>query len=134
MAFPVRNGDLDDPRAHVPAQELRATQDALAPEDRRRAGEILEDVDPDVRRWLGRHRTTLTDSLRAQLDADGAAARRREDERYRQRQGEVSALIEQSTITRLEREIDELNARAAQGVLFDEAGRLASIEEQDSGR
>ena len=129
VAFPVRNGDLGDPRAHVPAQELRATQDVLAPEDRRRAGEILEDVDRDVRRWLRGHRTTLTDSLRAQLDADGAAARRREDERYRQRQGEVSALIEQSTITRLEREIEELNLRAAQGVLFPEAGRLASIEQ-----
>ena len=66
---------------------------------------------------------------RAQLDADGAAARRSEDERYRQRQGEVSALIAQSTITRLEREIEELNLRAAQGVLFDGAGRVAAIEQ-----
>ena len=41
----------------------------------------------------------------------------------------MSALIEQSTITRLEREIEELSLRAAQGVLFDEAGRLASIEQ-----
>ena len=113
----------------MPAQELRATQDVLAAEDRRRAGEILEDVDRDVRRWLRGHSATLTDSLRAQLDADGAAARQREDERYRQRQGEVSALIEQSTIARLEREIEELNVRAAQGVLFDEADRLASIEQ-----
>ena len=76
-----------------------------------------------------RHSATLTDSLRAQLDADGAAARQREDERYRQRQGEVSALIEHSTITRLEREIEELNLRAAQGVLFDGAGRVAAIEQ-----
>ena len=55
--------------------------------------------------------------------------RRREEERYRQRQGEVSALIEQSSIERLTREIEELNRRAAQGELFDEAGRLAAIEQ-----
>ena len=129
LVFPVKNGDLGDPSAHVPAHELRTTQEAQAPEDRRRAGEIMEDVDRDVRRWLRRHSAALTDSLRAQLNADGAAARRREDERYRQRQGEVSALIEQSTIARLEREIEDLNLRAAQGVLFQEAGRLASIEQ-----
>ena len=55
--------------------------------------------------------------------------RQREDERYRQRQGEVSALIEQSTIDRLTREIEQLNLRAAQGELFDNAGRLAAIEQ-----
>ena len=129
LVFPVKNGELGDPRAHVPAQELRATQEVQAPEDQRRAGEILEDVDRDVRRWLHRHSATLTDFLRAQLDGDGAAARQREDERYRQRQGEVSALIEQSTIARLEREIEELNLRAAQGALFDAAGRLTAIEQ-----
>ena len=129
LVFPIKNGELGDPRAHVPAQELRATQEVQAPEDRQRAAEILEDVDRDVRRWLHRHSATLTNSLRAQLDADGAATRQREDERYRQRQGEVSALIEHSTITRLEREIEELNLRAAQGVLFDGAGRVAAIEQ-----
>ena len=129
LVFPVKNGELGNPRVHIPAQELRATQEVQAPEGQRRAREILEDVDRDVRRWLRRHSATLTDSLRAQLDADGAAARQREEERYRQRQGEVSALIEQSTITRLEREIEELNLRAAQGVLFDAAGRLTAIEQ-----
>ena len=60
----------------------------------------MEEVDRDVRRWLRRHSAALTDSLRAQLNADLAAARRREDERYRQRQGEVPALIEHSTLAR----------------------------------
>ena len=41
----------------------------------------------------------------------------------------MSALIEHSTITRFEREIEELNLRAAQGVLFDGAGRVAAIEQ-----
>ena len=58
LVFPVKNGELGDPRAHVPAQELRATQEVQAPEDRQRAGEILEDVDRAVRRWLRRHSAT----------------------------------------------------------------------------
>ena len=55
--------------------------------------------------------------------------RRREEERYRQRQGEVSTLIEQSSIERLTREIEELKERAAERELFDEAGRMAAIEQ-----
>ena len=81
-------------------------------------------------RWLRRHRDALTDCpARATRCRRRQAHARREDERYRQRQGEVSALIEHSTITRLEREIEDLNLRAAQGVLFHEAGHLASIEQ-----
>ena len=41
----------------------------------------------------------------------------------------MSKLIEQATIERLTREIAELNLKAAQGELFDEAGRLAAIEQ-----
>ena len=42
-------------------------------------------------------------------------ARSREDERYRQRQGEVSALIEQSTLARLAREVEALAVKRQQG-------------------
>ena len=55
-------------------------------------------------------------------------ARNREDERYRQRQGEVSALIEQPTPARLAREVEALAAKRQQGQLFDEAGQLVAIE------
>ena len=63
------------------------------------------------------------------MRADGEAAREREDERYRQRQGEVSALIEQSTLARLNREIEQLSLKKRQGRLFDESERLAEIEQ-----
>ena len=49
--------------------------------------------------------------------------------RARQRQGEVSALIEQSTLARLTREIEQLRERGRQGQLFDETERLAEIEQ-----
>ena len=77
----------------------------------------------------------LTKRLRGQLKADEAEARKREDKRYRQREGEVSTLITQNTVRRLEREISDLKVKREQGQLFDEAGGLEkldrSIEERE---
>ena len=56
-------------------------------------------------------------------------ARAREDERYRQRRGEVSALIERSTLARLTREIEQLAAKRRQGQLFDQGERFAELEQ-----
>ena len=81
-----------------------------------------------MRAWLREFRDGLTRRLANQLRVDGDAARGREDERYRQRQGEVSALIERSTLARLTREIEQLRERGRQGQLFDEADRLAEME------
>ncbi len=134
LAFPVRDGAPSAPLSHVPAHGRRCTGGRLDPDDRRRAGELLEDVSADLRRWLREYGNGLSASFRRQLRVDGEAARGREDERYRQRQGEVSALIERSTMARLTREIERLNARARQGQLFDEAERLAEIEQSIAQR
>jgi hypothetical protein len=129
VAFPVKDGELGTELAHQPAHRLRGADEPQNGVERQRAGDILDDVDADLRRWLRRYGGSLSESLRHQLGVDGDQVRRREEERYRQRQGEVSTLIEQSSIERLTREIEELNRRAAQGELFDEAGRLAAIEQ-----
>ena len=128
FALPVRDGGIGDPLPHVPARTRRGAGEADNLDDRERAAEILEEVSADLRRLLNDYREELTERLASQLRADGEAARRREDERYRQRQGEVSALIEQSTLARLDREIELLAIRARQGQLFDEDERLAEIE------
>ena len=128
VVFPVQDGLLGPPLTHQPPQALRAAPAAAATRgERRRAGELLEEVDRDLRDWLRRYRGELSAALRAQLVADGTGMRRREDERYRQRQGEVSGLIEHSTVARLTREIEDLNLRAAQGELFDQEGRRAAL-------
>ena len=129
VTFLVKDGELAGELAHQPAEQLRGADEPRTGAERRRAGEIVADVDADLRRWLRRYGGSLTGSLRHQLELDGDEVRRREAERYQQRQGEVSTLIEQSTIARLTREIEELNRRAAQGELFDEAGRLAAIKQ-----
>ena len=128
VPLPVRNGELGNPLPHTPARARRGARATDIPGERERAGDILEEVGAGLRRWLHRHTRDLTERLRDQLRVDGAAARRREDDRYRQRQGEVSALIEQSTLARLTREIEQLGIRARQGQLFDEDERLAEIE------
>ena len=129
VAFPVNDGELGMEREHQPARQLRGAHQPRNGVERQQADEILDEVDGDLRRWLRRYAGSLSESLRHQLEIDGDQVRRREEERYRQRQGEVSRLIEQSSVERLTREIEELNRRAAQGELFDEAGRLAAIEQ-----
>ena len=121
VVFAVQpDGSLSAPLTHRAPQELRAAEDAAAvtAPERQRAGELLEEADAALRRWLRRHAGRLSEALRAQLEADGAGARRREEARYRQRQGELSALIGESTVARLTREIEALQERARQGELF----------------
>ena len=128
LVLPVRDGVLGKPLAHVPARTLRGALETRDPEDRERAGAILEDAGPDLGEWLRGYGNALTERLRRRLEVDGEAARKREDERYRQRRGEVSALIEQSTVARLAREVALLAERRRQGRLFDESEGLAEIE------
>ena len=104
------------------------------PDDTAHASHLLDDAQTQLREWLHRHQDWLTQRLRDQLRADGEAARRREEERYRQRGGEISALIERSTATRLKEELAQLAERHRQGQLFDEDERLAEIERSIEAR
>ena len=102
--------------------------------DVQRASHLLDDVQGAMRAWLRRHQDWLTQRLRDQLRTDGEAAKQREDERYRQRGGEISALIERSTAARLAEELAELAERRRQGQLFDEDERIAEIERSIEAR
>ena len=128
LALPVRDGLPGEPLPHVPAQARRGGLTTDDPGARAHASDIFDDARAGLQQWLHRHRDELTERLRAQLRVDGDAARAREDERYRQRQGEVSALIEQSTVARLAREIENLTLKTRQRGLFDEDERLAVLE------
>ena len=128
LALPIRDGEPGQPLPHVPAQALRGARSTNDPGRRARAGDIFDDARAGLQKWLRRYRDDLTERLRRQFRVDGEAARTREDERYRQRQGEVSALIEQSTVARLTREVEDLARKASQRGLFDEDERLAALE------
>ena len=127
LALPVRDGEIGAPLPYVPARIRRDAPEVDDPDERERAGETTEEVSAGLRVWLRTYEDELTERLAAQLRFDGEVARGREDERYRQRQGDVSALIEQSTLARLTREIELLRERGRQ--LFDETEHLAEIEQ-----
>ena len=129
LALPVRDGEFDEPLGHVPARTLRGACESEDVIDRILAGDILEEMRAALRRWLRNYKNELTECFRRRLQADGEAARRREDERYRQRQGEVSTLIQRSTMARLRRDIERLKNRKRQGRLFDGTERLEEIEQ-----
>ena len=129
LALPVRNAEIGIPLDHVPARIRRDAPEVDDPDARERAGEIIDEVSAGLRTWLRAYKDELTKRLALQLGIDGKAARGREDKRYRQRQGEVSALIEQSTLARITREIEQLRERGRQGQLFDETERVTEIEQ-----
>ncbi len=129
FAFPVRDERLGAPLPHDQTQRHLRLAGTTAPGNGEAARDLIDIVKRDLERWLRDYKTRLDGGLRAQLQADQRAARAREDERYRQRQGEVSVLIERSTLARLTREIEQLAAKRRQGQLFDQGERFAELEQ-----
>ena len=129
VVFPVRDGELGAPLPHAPAVGQRRVNGAFGPGLRQVAADTLLDTTRALQTWIRTYAAQLTESLEDQLDIDNQTAQQRENERYRQRNGELSTLINQSTVDRLEREIAELQNRQRQGQLFDETERLADIHQ-----
>ena len=128
VAFPVRDGKLGPPLAHAPARSFGGAPEVRDPERIEEAREVLEEVAPSLKKWLGDHKRHLAGALDKQLKVDGADARQREARRYQQRQAEVSKLIMDATMDRLGREIEGLKRLRDQGQLFNEAQRLAELD------
>ena len=128
LVFPVKNGNLGQPLPHQPAMSLNNCRKASDSALITKACDMLEDVEPDLKAFLSTHAGKLTDQLNLQLEKTGAEARQNEEERYRSRQGEVSSLIAENTLAKIEREISKLKLERQQGLLFDEEQRLAAID------
>ncbi|MDE0124873.1 MAG: DISARM system SNF2-like helicase DrmD [Bryobacterales bacterium] len=128
VGFPVRSGRIGSPLMNMSIDDLESGYATTESADLDLARDLLADSHSNLRRWLRSYQDKLTDLLHGQLKADEAAARKREDRRYRQREGEVSRLIENSTVRRLEREISDLKVKREQGHLFDEARSLDKVD------
>jgi hypothetical protein len=129
LAIPVRDGALEAPLPHRPARALGAAHTSLPTAAQLAAArELWAEIDLDIRDLVRRQAADLSRHLAAALGRDRAEAETTERERFRQRQGEVSVLIERSTVQRLEREIAALEAESRQGVLIDGAARLRDLE------
>jgi len=136
VALPVSNGAIGEPLPHTAAASLRGGTPVTDPTLVTRASEIFDDVLPELKDFVTQHAIALTSTLADELAAAGEQAKADEDKRYASRAGEVSSLIAENTLGKLEREIAKLQAEKAQGALFDEESRLEdlarSIEEKQA--
>lgn len=128
LVFPITNGKLGPPLAHQPAATLGKDIDAADANIFNDARDLIEEVEPDLKSFLSAHTDKLTAQVNQQLEAAGQTAKNREEERYRSRIGEVSSLITENTLARLEREIAKLQADRQQGMLFDQDQYLEAID------
>ncbi|MFO0223811.1 MAG: DISARM system SNF2-like helicase DrmD [Planctomyces sp.] len=128
IVYPVAAGQLGSPLPHRSALLLRTGNATTSTAHHNTARSVFDDVEHDLRAQLRQHSAQLTTALRQQLEESGRQARQDEEQRYRARQAEVSTLISENTLARLEREIEKLKAERLQGTLFDEHQRLDAID------
>jgi hypothetical protein len=134
LIFPIQGSILGKPMRHQPALDLRGSHVTHDARLHTCARDLIEEIQPDLKTFLAGHAVRLTVTLLQELESSGAHARKNEEERYRSRQGEVSSLITENTLAKLEREIERMKVERQQGLLFDEEARLElldrSIEEK----
>ena len=128
LRFCVKDGELGSEVSHLPAFQLRATsvcQDASGVE---RAKNLLNDVEPDLLEVVKNAQRSLTKRLTVQLQADGELAKTEEQTKYQSRQGEVSSLIVENSLAKLESQIARLKQDLQQGRLFDKQAQLDDLD------
>jgi hypothetical protein len=124
FALPFAEGKLGEPMPHRPAIDWRLTDDKLVPEAKmQKALELWDESREGLAELLKTHALGLNKDLRLALEKDRQVALDNEQERFKQRQGELSKLIQDTTAQRLEREIEDLKSDLDQLGLFDVAGR-----------
>jgi hypothetical protein len=128
IALPVKNGELGEPLQHASAEQWRGNGKPLSDSEKTRASALFDDVEPDLKDILRSHAVELSNALGDALVGMGARTAKEEEERYRSRQGEVSTLIAESTLQKLEKEITKLQLEKAQGLLFDQDRTIEEID------
>ena len=130
--IPVANGELGPEFPHRPATKQRGQAGPITREAMEQARLIWNQIERDVREFVDQQGKELTDSLLRVLKEEYEQARQNEIERFQRRHGEVSTLIEQQTLVKLEREIATLQMEQKQGVLFDSEGRLEALARSEA--
>jgi hypothetical protein len=127
IRFPVTRDKLGPQLPHLPPAGDRPVATTASAADIRRARDLWDEIRQDVRQVVITWGDQLTEHLRTALSAEQASAVQRERERFQSRQGELSHLIQEQSLARLEREIEELVAEQRQGTLFDVEHRVPDL-------
>ena len=127
LVFPVQSGRLCAALPHASADQLTFDHSAVVPATTLdRARELWLDVEDDLRAQLTTHGARVTDRLRSELSAEKTVARDREQSRFQSRQAELSSLITERRLEKLERELDQLREEEG-SLLFDPDGYVARL-------
>jgi SNF2 family DNA or RNA helicase len=120
IAFPIRNGSLCDPLPDKPAIEWSAGVEPDHPEDRDKAETLMSNrLLRGLQDWITAYGSSLTSALEEQLQIDREASLKDANQSFQSRSGELSALIQNLSIQRLENEIASLKADRNAPYLFD---------------
>ena len=127
LVFPVQAGRLGAALPHASA-DLLALDTSATPSARLldRARDLYIDVEDDLRAQLIAYAGRLTASLRSELATEKTSARDREQSRFQSRQAELSTLITERRLDKLERELDQLREEEG-SLLFDPDGYTARL-------
>lgn len=127
VVYPVKASRLGQALPHVSADRLAldtATPPAAATLERAR--DLWLDIEDDLRTQLTSYTSRLTDKLRAELVSENTLAREREQSRFQSRQAELSSLITERRLEKLERELEQLREEEG-SLLFDPDGYTARL-------
>jgi len=127
LRFPVAKDGLGPLLPHVAPAEDRSSATPLTTDDVQRARDLWDEIRQEVRRTVIDWAADLTQRLRTALAGEQTGAVQRERERFQSRQGELSHLIQEQNLARLERELEQLEAEQRQGVLFDTEQWLSEL-------
>jgi superfamily II DNA or RNA helicase len=114
--IPVVNGEVQDP---LPYQLPDAEDQDGGMKGVAGARHIWEDIEPDLRQFVQDCATQLTTKLRDALKDAGKSAIEEERERFRVRLKEVEKAMSDNTISKIQKERDELIEKMRQLTLID---------------
>lgn len=124
LRFPVKGDALGARAGEIPPADDRVPAAApVGEEGRRRAIALWDEIWLDLRDALSAHARDLTAAVRRALDDAGKRGLRDEKKRYDHRLKEVEAAMRETTLARLQKEIDKLDADLKQGLLFEDLRR-----------
>ena len=128
LQIPVHGDSLGEILPHQSAAHISSATPCHDPAYISRAKDILSDLEPDLKELIRQRRNDLSAAIATHLSADKDKALQEEEQRYQSRQGEVSTLIAENTLGKLEREIDRLKQMRDQGMLFEQEAFLDDID------
>ncbi len=126
IRFPIKGTSLGEPLPHESPALWRDSEPRLSGDDDR-ARAIWDEISMDIRSWVQGEAEALTLRLKQALETERDEALKSERERFRSRQGEISQLIQDTALARLEKDLAEMRRAREQLSLLDTERKLDEL-------